>query len=201
MNFVKWTTKSLVVIFIILALSFSTVTLAENLHSKYKGQESRAIKSLSDDDISELTKGGGWGLAKAAELNGFPGPVHILQMEQQIALSVQQKAEIQTLFNKMNAEAIVLGKSLIALETELNKGFSEGTINQEKLGLLVDDIAKVRAELRLSHLSTHLKTPEILTKHQLVLYNKLRGYGNKNPCENIPTGHDPEMWKKHNDCS
>lgn len=33
--------------------------------SKYAGQVTRAIKSLSEDDIAELRRGGGWGLAKA----------------------------------------------------------------------------------------------------------------------------------------
>ena len=202
MSIVKATATSLVVF---VALLFSTTAFAEKSHShlqsKYKGEENRIIKSLSADDISELNKGGGWGLAKAAELNGFPGPAHVLEMEEEINLSDQQKAEIQTLFNQMNAEAIVLGQNLIELETQLNKGFSESTIDQKQLMDVVNKISAVRAKLRLSHLSTHLKTPEILTKHQVVLYNKLRGYGNKNPCNNIPVGHDPEMWKKHNGCT
>jgi len=44
--------------------------------SKYAGEENRAIKSLSESDIEELLSGSGWGLAKAAELNGVPGPAH-----------------------------------------------------------------------------------------------------------------------------
>ena len=62
----------------------SPLAVADSLHSKYKGQEHRDIKSLSTDDIAELQRGGGWGLAKAAELNGVPGPVHLLEMEKEI---------------------------------------------------------------------------------------------------------------------
>ena len=182
-------------------LMFSTFTSADNLHSKYKGQENRVIKSLSADDISELQKGGGWGLAKAAELNGVPGPAHILEMEKQIKLSEKQKVEIQKLFDTMNAQAVSLGQTLIELETKLNSGFSDNTMNQEKLVEYVREIEKVRSELRIAHLSTHLKTPSILSKHQIMLYNQLRGYGKANPCENIPQGHNAEMWKKHNGCS
>lgn len=40
--------------------------------------QSRAIKSLSDNDIKELRRGGGWGLALAAELKGMPGPADLL---------------------------------------------------------------------------------------------------------------------------
>jgi len=32
------------------------------------------------------------------------------------------------------------------------------------------------------------------------LYNELRGYSSDDPCENVPEGHDPEMWKRHNNC-
>ena len=46
--------------------------------SPYAGEEARAIKSLSADDIAELQRGGGRGLAKPAELNGVPGPAHLL---------------------------------------------------------------------------------------------------------------------------
>ncbi len=42
-------------------------------HSQYSGQEQRAINSLSQEDITELARGGGWGMAKVAELNGLPG--------------------------------------------------------------------------------------------------------------------------------
>lgn len=182
-------------------LTLSTLAVADNLHSKYKGQEQRAIKSLSESDISELKKGGGWGLAKAAELNGVPGPAHILEMAEQINLSEQQKAEIQKLFNQMNANAKALGKTLVELESKLNKGFADKTIDQEKLIRYVHEIENIRAKLRIAHLSTHLKTPKILTAHQITIYNKLRGYGNANPCLNIPEGHDAEMWKKHNGCS
>lgn len=152
-------------------------------------------------DIDELQKGGGWGLAKAAELNGVPGPKHIIEMADKIDLTNEQKQKIQVLFKEMNAEAVVLGKTLIRLETSLNNAFAENSIDEKKLAEYVNEIEQVRAKLRIAHLSTHLKTPNILTKHQIMLYNQLRGYGKSNPCENIPKGHNPKMWKKHNGCS
>jgi hypothetical protein len=38
----------------------------------YAGQQVRAIKSLSDEDIAALRMGEGMGMAKTAELNGTP---------------------------------------------------------------------------------------------------------------------------------
>ena len=167
--------------------------------SKYAGQENREIKSLSPNDIEELQKGAGWGLAKAAELNGVPGPAHLLELEDEINLTDTQKNKIQKIFNRMNTEAVALGKRLIQLELELNNDFSNRTVNQESLEKNVKEIAMVRAKLRIVHLSTHLQTPNILTNKQITLYNKLRGYA-KNPCQNIPDGHNAEIWKKHNGC-
>ena len=60
---------------------------AETHPSPYVGQDTRPIKSLSADDILELRRGGGWGLAKAAELNGMPGPAHLLELKDEIPLS------------------------------------------------------------------------------------------------------------------
>ena len=45
---------------------FSATVLAQHQHgnSAYAGQESRAVKSLSADDINQIKSGKGWGLAK-----------------------------------------------------------------------------------------------------------------------------------------
>jgi hypothetical protein len=40
----------------------------------YAGQQARTTKALSDEDIAALSNGEGKGMAKAAELNGYPGP-------------------------------------------------------------------------------------------------------------------------------
>ena len=168
--------------------------------SKYAGEEKREIKSLSEADIAELKNGEGWGLAKAAELNGIPGPAHLLEMKDEIDLSTEQAREIEDLYNKMKQEAIPLGLELIELERELNNQFANRTISYEILGVLLEKIAQVRKKLRYVHLATHLKTPHILTPEQIALYNRLRGYSSDNPCETIPEGHDPEMWKRHHNC-
>jgi len=172
---------------------------AEAYTSEYVGETSRQIKSLSPADIETLKTGGGWGLAKVAELNGMPGPAHVLQMRHKINLTDEQARQIQALFNQMKTQAIPLGERLIELEAALNQGFSQRTVTPTSLEQSVDAIAKVRAQLRRVHLSAHLKTPEILSKEQIQRYNALRGYA-KDPCANIPEGHHAAMWKKHNGC-
>ncbi len=188
-------------ILIFTLIPFSSFSASKHSHkSKYVGQEKREIKSLSESDIDELKNGRGWGLAKAAELNGMPGPAHLLEMKDEIDLSAKQVRAVEDLFKKMKQEAISLGLELIELERELNNHFARRTITDELLSLLLERVAQVKKKLRYVHLSTHLKTPNILTPVQIALYNKLRGYSSDDPCENIPKGHDPQMWKKHHNC-
>lgn len=167
--------------------------------SKYAGQQTRAIKSLSPADIAELRRGGGWGLARAAELNGIPGPAHILEMKERIHLTPDQTARVQALFETMRAAAIPAGEKLIALEQKLEKEFRAGTVTEDSLRKSLSAIAGARAKLRFIHLSAHLKTPAILSAEQIRRYNILRGYA-KDPCTHVPEGHDAAMWKKHNGC-
>jgi len=193
--------RAAILFLILILIPLSTFSATDHSYkSKYAGEEKREIKSLSDNDIEELKNGKGWGLAKAAELNGVPGPAHLLEMKNEIDLSSKQLQEIEDLYKTMRKEAIPLGIELIELERELNNHFTDRTITYELLDKLLERVARVQKKLRYVHLSTHLKTPNILTPAQLALYNKLRGYSSDDPCENIPKGHDPEMWKKHNNC-
>ena len=74
-TFMKYT---LLLLFIPI-MSCSEHDTEDHHNSDYVGEESREIKSLSPKDIAALKEGSGWGLAKAAELNGYPGPIHVLE--------------------------------------------------------------------------------------------------------------------------
>jgi len=194
-------TNVTILILILMLIPMSILSAADDSHtSKYAGEEKREIKSLSETDIEELKAGKGWGLAKAAELNGVPGPAHLLEMKAEIDLSTQQIRAIEDIYQKMKHEAIALGLELIELERALNHHFANRTITDELLRQNLQEIARVHRQLRYVHLSAHLNTPDILKSEQITLYNKLRGYSSDDPCENVPKGHDSEMWKKHHNC-
>ena len=169
-------------------------------HSKYAGQEKRTIKSLSAKDLEELRRGGGWGLAKAAELNGVPGPAHLLEMKKQIALTAAQVAQITAIHQAMRNQAKALGKTFIDLERQLGSGFRDGSVSEETLAEQLQRISTVRGKLRNVHLLAHLKVRPILTTEQVEIYNRLRGYSQSDPCGSPPKGHDLAMWRKHNGC-
>ena len=168
-------------------------------HTPYAGEERRAIKSLSEEDIAELRRGGGWGLAKAAELNGLPGPLHLLELQDEIALIPEQIDAIERVFKEMRANAIDEGERLISREEALENAFRDRTVTDEKLRDLLSAIEESRSRLRYIHLAAHLRTPDILTEDQIDSYNALRGY-DADPCKEVPEGHDPVMWRNHNGC-
>jgi Spy/CpxP family protein refolding chaperone len=142
----------------------------------YAGLEGRPIKALSEQQIADLRAGRGMGLALAAELNGYPGPLHVLELADDLDLSSQQRAKMQELFAAMKAEAIPLGERLIAQEAELDKAFADKTITAATLAASTDSIGATHATLRQSHLKYHLFTVEVLTPTQVQRYAEFRGY-------------------------
>ena len=177
--------------------SAQTTPSTREYQSAYVGQETRAIKSLSKEDIESLREGKGWGLAKAAELNGAPGPAHLLEMKEEIQLTGEQIAKIQEIRSRMKKEAMRLGRKFIQLEEELNQRFAKKTIDYDTLRSLLQKIEKVRAELRYTHLAAHLRTPPVLTSQQITHYRKLRGYGLKNGAGDSAPAQNPAMHKGH----
>ena len=173
---------------------------ASSHHSKYAGQEGRAIKSLSAEDIAELKRGGGWGLAKAAELNGVPGPIHLLEMKEDIGLDDSQRSAIGAIYRRMKSKAILHGERLIDLERRLESGFRDRTITDALLRASLSAIAETKKELRYVHLAAHIETLKVLSEKQVRAYNELRGYSRPDPCANVPKGHNAQMWRRHNNC-
>jgi Spy/CpxP family protein refolding chaperone len=146
-------------------------------HQPYAGLQGRPLKALSDQQIADLKAGRGMGLALAAELNGYPGPMHVLELAIPLGLSDDQRAKVAGLFDAMKREAVPLGEQLIAAETALDRQFADKTITAASLGEATRDIASLQGELRLAHLKYHLSTLALLTPEQAARYSTLRGYG------------------------
>jgi Spy/CpxP family protein refolding chaperone len=158
--------------------------------SPYAGEETRSIKSLSDREVQNYLAGRGMGLAKAAELNHYPGPAHVLELAERLALSPEQKTRTQTLFKTMETRAKDLGKSLVEQETRLDRLFASRQISREQLKSGLAEIARLQGELRQAHLEAHLTQAEILTHEQTAKYVELRGYGS-----GAAAGHDTSAHK------
>ncbi len=142
----------------------------------YAGMQARQIKALSDQQIADLKAGHGMGLALAAELNGYPGPSHVLELADQLSLSAGQRATIKDLFDAMKAETIAIGEGLIVQEAALDRLFAGRVATPETLQAATAAIGEVQARLRGAHLKYHLSTAAILLPQQLHRYAELRGY-------------------------
>ena len=161
------------------AISLALSPVAEAQHTTptpYAGFETRAIKALSAQQVEDLKAGRGMGLALPAELNGYPGPVHVLELTAQLALNDTQKRRMEELLTAMKAEAVPLGERLLAQEAELDRLFVTRTITHRSLTETTAAIAATQGELRATHLKYHLMTVEVLNPDQIRRYSELRGY-------------------------
>lgn len=145
-------------------------------HSPYAGMEARSIKALSDQQIADLKAGRGMSLALAAELNGYPGPMHVLELAAALQLTDEQRSQTKALFEAMKAETIPIGERIIAEEADLDRLFAKRHVTEALLKATASRIATAQGELRAAHLRYHLAMIKVLSPAQVATYAKLRGY-------------------------
>ncbi len=156
--------------------TFTTFTVA-SASSPYTGEERQDIKALSVTQVDEYLAGKGMGYAKAAELNHYPGPKHVLELASELKLTAEQRKQIETISTEMESNAKQLGKKIVDQERQLDRAFVSGDIVDESLRQRLNELARLQAELRYTHLRAHLTTRMALTTEQIKQYDALRGYG------------------------
>ena len=149
---------------------------ARGAAAPYAGMQAREIKALSPQDRQALLEGQGMGLAMAAELNGYPGPTHVLELADALRLSPEQRQATQALMQSHKAEARALGAQVVEAERELDRAFAARTADAAAIERLTARIGTLQAQLRAAHLRTHLQQTALLTPEQVAQYQRLRGY-------------------------
>lgn len=144
----------------------------------HAGQATPEIKSLSAPEIQGYLEGREMGLAKAAELNGYPDPAHVLELETQLQLTPHQRAKAEHLKRSMKVAAR-LGHWLVEAERRLNLVFAKGEADDEKITVLVRQIGGLEAEIRLVHLRADIEMRRVLTADQIKQYEQERGSGDR----------------------
>lgn len=144
--------------------------------SPYAGEETRSIKALSAEEIASYRSGEGMGFAKAAELNHYPGPRHVLDLADDLHLSDDQRTQTQEAFDEMQAAAVALGEQIIAQEATLDALFAKGQAEADSMQTVLREIGALQADLRFVHLNAHLAMKDILTDAQVAHYDQVRGY-------------------------
>jgi Spy/CpxP family protein refolding chaperone len=150
---------------------------AAHAGAPYAGQQARAIKALSDAEIRGYLDGSGMGLAKAAELNRYPGPMHSLEEGGALALTPAQRTAIEAVLRSHKTEVRALGAEVVRLERELDQLFASRGATADAVREKLAAIGAAQAKVRGSHLKAHLETTALLTREQVDRYNTLRGYG------------------------
>ena len=142
----------------------------------YAGQQAREIKALSSQETADLLAGHGMGLARAGELNGYPGPMHVLELRERLDLTPAQVEAAQASFGRMQAAAKPLGAEVAGLERTLDEAFRTGAVTPAVLAEATSTIGALQGRLRAVHLATHLEMRSALSGEQIALYDRLRGY-------------------------
>jgi Spy/CpxP family protein refolding chaperone len=145
---------------ILIALSFLSVSL---------------FAQTVPPDREGLENGEGLGMGLFAELNGYPGPLHVLELRDSLELTDTQLKQTQAIFDEMKHEAVLLGRAVIAAEESLYAVFRRGNVQEDEIQLKAEEIGQVRSQLRTIHLRAHLQTREILSDEQRTKYMRLRG--------------------------
>jgi hypothetical protein len=150
----------------------------DHLRSPYAILPDTGATGLLPQEVESLTKGEGMALAMAAELNGYPGPRHLLDAAAagQLELRPDQREVLLRLYDGMLAGAKAKGQEILRAEEELAMRFRHGHIDEAGLREILGQIGQLRAGLRLIHLRTHLEAGALLTPDQIARYKAVRGY-------------------------
>jgi len=145
--------------------------------SPYAGEmEDRAVKALGEEELQGLLDGAGLGFALAAELNGSPGPRHVLDLAEELRLTAEQRQAVEGVRARMEAEARRLGARVVEEERHLDRMFALGHATAGSVRERTGRIGALRGELRAVHLVAHLEAAALLAPEQVEDYRRLRGY-------------------------
>jgi hypothetical protein len=147
----------------------------------YGALKDRPIKALSADDVTGLRAGRGMSMALPAELNRYPGPMHVLDHATALGLSLDQKQKLGQHVETMRADAMALGEQIIKRERALDSLFRSGAADASAVDRITSEIATLYGRLRAAHLRAHVETRATLTDPQVALYQTIRGYDNAGP--------------------
>ena len=150
------------------------ILVPQHVHPQSAPGDALATSALTAEAVRQLLDGEGMGLARPAEMNNYPGPKHLLDRAQELALTTEQQKEISAVRQQVLDRAKPLGRAIVNAERELDAAFKSGTLSEPDLKKQLDAIARLQAELRMVHLRAHLITKPILTPEQIRRYYERR---------------------------
>ena len=164
-------------IVIALVLTAAVAAPARAQHTHDAGHPTaEGIKALSAEQVAEYLNGEGMGLARAAELNHYPGPKHVLELADSLGLSEDQLNRVRATRERVVTRARELGATIVQKERELDRLFAAGRAEARAVETLTAEIGRLNGALRAAHLFAHIETRALLSAEQIERYDRLRGY-------------------------
>jgi len=130
-----------------------------------------------DEFDAVVREGRGFGMAFAADQHGYPGPMHVLELKEHLALTPEQEARVRALMHAMFAESRPKSARLLDAEARLRALFAGGTADETAVRAATAEVERARTEVRVVHLLAHLKTRDLLTDAQRRAYHDARWPG------------------------
>jgi Spy/CpxP family protein refolding chaperone len=155
---------------LLIAILLAAPAVPQHVHPQPSTTDASATSALSAEAVTQLLNGDGMGLARPAEMNGYPGPKHLLERATELGLTTEQQKDLAAIRQQVLERARALGKSIVSAERALDAAFKAGSLNDEELDKQVRAIGVLQAELRLVHLQAHLLAKPILTPEQVRKY-------------------------------
>jgi Spy/CpxP family protein refolding chaperone len=138
------------------------------------GDGHRAAQTCATEFDQVVAEGRGFGMAFAADQNGYPGPLHIIELRERLALTPDQVAKAEALMRAMFDESRPKSARLLSAEARLRRLFADGAANEAAVRTVVAEVERARSDVRLVHLLTHLRARDVLTESQRRLYHDMR---------------------------
>src|SRR5437899_8650081 len=155
----------------------TTVTRAQHAHGSAGAQGHQVAQTCASEFEKVVGEGRGFGLAFAADQNGYPGPMHVLELKDRLKLTADQEAKAQALMQAMFAESKPKSAQLLEAEAKLRRLFADRSADDAAVRAAVGEVERARSQVRLVHLLAHLKTRGLLTEDQRRLYHEARWGG------------------------
>lgn len=148
----------------VLSLSFALPALAQQAPKPGAMSAPEAIAVMAGEDA---------GLARLADVHGWPGPRTVLANAEALNLAPDQVRIAENIEAEFEIEAREIALAWLAVEAELDEAFRSGRASKGKVQALTQQSGALRAELRALQLSAHIEMRPNLTRDQLESYSRL----------------------------
>ena len=100
----------------------------------------RAAQACATEFEQVVGEGRGFGMAFAADQNGYPGPMHVLELKDRLRLTAEQEAKMRQLMHAMFAESKPKSTRLLEAEATLRRLFASQTADDAAVRAAVDAV-------------------------------------------------------------